>query len=139
MKQQLKLINSAFDKLSWVFDACTTNYAERLLHQCVIEERSHRGFLGGDGSFASCHPGAASANQCAKQFAVLRVAEYLCGHKFPSGKDYLHTQTSCFIAAGIVDEFGKEIRIAWNDFDFQKLTDLDYLDLVQPDRKKEAV
>lgn len=136
MKPQLKLINSAFDKLSWVFDAKSTNWAEKLREQCLKEENGHRRFMDG---FTRCHHRAASANQCAKQFAVLRVAEYLTGHKFPSGQDYLHTQTSCFIAAGIVDEFEKAIRLAWKDFDIQKLADLDYLDLVQPDRKKEAV
>lgn len=136
MKPQLKLINSAFDKLDQVFYSKNTNWADKLLKLCIEEEKGHRGSFS---DFAPHHPGAASVRQCAKQFAVLRVAEYLCGHKFPSGQDYLHTQTSCFIAAGIVDEFGAEVRKAWDGYDLKAITALDYLDLVQPDRAKEAV
>lgn len=134
MKPQLKLINAAFDKLSWIFDAKTTNWAEKLREQCLKEEKGHRGFVDG---FARCHPGAASANQCAKMFAVLRVSQYLLGAKFPSGQDYLHTQTSCFIAAGIVDEFRDDIYKAWKDLEIREIVALDYLDLVG--KAKEAV
>lgn len=67
----------------------------------------------------------------AKLFAVKRVAEYLNGEEFPRGQAYLHTQTSCFVAAGIVDEFGGAIRQAWSDYDMAQLIALDYTDFVK--------
>jgi len=69
--------------------------------------------------------------QMAKLFAVKRVAEYLNGEKMPSGKDYLHFQPSCFIAAGLVDEYSADIRTAWAEFDIAALAALDYCHFVK--------
>ncbi len=129
MNNKLKLINDAFDALRWAFDHCTINHAEKLLKLCKEEERGHRGFMDG---FARCHPGAIGVTQAAKLFAVKRVAEYLQKRdSFPSGKDYLHTHKSCFIAAGMVDEFSSDIQKAWQSFDVQELAALNYTDFVK--------
>ncbi len=139
MNTQLKLIDDAYEALRWAFDNQTVNWAEKLVEKCKEEERGHRGFLP---DFACYHPGAISVTGAAKLFAVKRVAEYLlgdCRHGFPVGKDYLHTQKSCFIAAGMADEFGDEIRKAWTDFDMGVLASLNYTDFVKvSEPEKEA-
>jgi len=122
-----KEINKAFCAISGVFYCKNTNWAERLFDQCRAEEKSHRGF-GHD--FNKYHPNAVSIADCARLFAVHRIAEYLTGAKFPTGQDYLHTQTSCFIAAGMVDEFGDELREALAGFDLAELAQLDYVQFV---------
>lgn len=128
MNTQLKLIGDAWDALRWALDNKTINWAEKLFEKCKEEERGHRGFLS---DFALYHPKAISMTQAAKLFAVRRVAEYLLKPKYPGGKEYLHTQTSCFIAAGIADEFGAEIRKAWTDFDLKVLAALNYTDFIK--------
>ncbi len=124
----LTQIRKAFDAIYWVFDSKNTNYAQKLLEQCKGEEKGHRGW-GPD--FAKYHPDAASVTDCAKVFAVKRIAEYLTGAPFPKGKDYLHFQLSCFTAAGMVDEFGDELRTALAAFDLAQLAALDYCDFVK--------
>ncbi len=121
MNTQLKLIDDAYDALRWAFDNQTVNWAEKLVEKCKEEERGHRGFM----------PDFARVTGAAKLFAVKRVAEYLLKPEYPSGKEYLHTQTSCFIAAGMVDEFGAEIRKAWAGFDLKALAALNYTDFVK--------
>ncbi len=128
MNNKLKLINDAYDALRWAFDHCTINHAEKLLELCKEEERGHRGFMDG---FNRCHPGAIGVTQAAKLFAVKRVAEYLLGAEYPKGKDYLHTQKSCFLAAAMRDEFHNEIQEAWRNFDLKELAALDYTDYVK--------
>lgn len=124
----VRQIKTAFDALSGVFYSENRNHAKRLFAQCREEEREHRGFMGG---FSRCHTrstiGVADA---ARLFAVKRVAEYLRRGRYPTGKDYLHTQTSCFYAAGIADEYGERVRQAWADFDLDALSELDYTDFV---------
>lgn len=129
MNPQLKLINEAFDALRWAFDHCSPNHAEKLLAMCNEEERGHRGFMP---DFTKYHtPDTISVNQAAKLFAVKRVAEYMQGEKFPTGKDYLHCQKSCFYAAGMVDEFRNEILAAWQKFNYLELVAIDYTDFVK--------
>ncbi len=129
MNTKLKLINDAYDALRWAFDHCTINWADKLLDLCKEEERGHRGFMDG---FNRCHPDAIGVTQAAKLFAVKRVAEYLQKRdSFPSGKDYLHMQKSCFLAAGMVDEFSSDIQRAWQSFDVQQLAALDYTEFVK--------
>jgi len=137
MNAQLKLINDAFDALRWSFDHCSPNWADKLLDKCKEEERGHRGCLP---DFTRYHtPETISVVQAAKLFAVKRVAEYLQKRdSFPSGKDYLHTQKSCFIAAGMVDEFSSDIQRAWQSFDVQELAALNYTDFVKVRREIEA-
>lgn len=122
---KLTKIKEAFDALDGVFYSANKNWAKVLLAQCKAEEKSHRSFAG---EFAKYHHSAPSVADMAKLFAVKRVAEYLTGTKLPHGKDYLRTQTSCFIAAGIVDEFGTEIAKVWSgkDLCFPDLAALDY-------------
>ncbi len=128
MNTQLTFIDKAYEALRWAFDNQSPNWAEKLLEKCKEEERGHRGFMP---DFARYHPGAISVTGAAKLFAVKRVAEYLLGEKYPSGQAYLHTQTSCFIAAGMADEFGAEIRKAWAEFDLKALAALNYTDFVK--------
>lgn len=86
-------------------------------------------------SFRESHTSdTASVNEAARLFAVKRVAEYMQGEKFPSGKDYLHIQKSCFYAAGIVDEYRQIVEKAWKDFDIAKLAELDYTAIVKVKR-----
>ncbi len=134
---KLKLIADAFDALRWAFDHCTVNYAETLLDKCKEEEKSHRGFMP---DFTRCHtPDTITITQAAKLFAVKRVAEYLLKPEFPKGKDYLHMQRSCFIAAGMVDEYADTIRKAWREFDLIALAALDYTEFVKIRRVEETV
>jgi len=132
MKTKLKLVREAFDKLRWVFDASYRNYALELFEQCRKEEKSHRGF-GSD--FAKHHPNAASVADIARMFAVQRVAGYLLKpESFPKGQNYLHYQTSCFIAAGIADEFRDKILVAWTFVPIGELAELDYIKFVSPEK-----
>lgn len=129
MKTKLKLINEAFDALRWAFDHCSPNHAERLLDLCKEEEKGHRGFMP---DFAKYHTAKTiGVTQAAKLFAVKRVAEYLEGERMPAGKDYLHFQKSAFYAAGMVDEYSKEITTAWTNFDLAALASLNYTDFVK--------
>lgn len=129
MKTQLKLINDAFDALRWAFDHCSPNHAERLFDLCKEEERGHRGFLP---DFNLHHtPETIGVTQAAKLFAVKRVAEYLEGERMPAGKDYLHFQKSAFYAAGMVDEYSKEIKAAWVKLYVPALASLNYTDYVK--------
>lgn len=128
MKTQIKLTEDAFKALQHVFYSRNRNHADDLFKQCMEEEKSHRGF--GD-DFNRYHPNAATIAQCAKVFAVKRVAEYLLKpESYPKGQDYLHFQRSCFTAAGIADEFKADILQAWSAFDLQTLATLDYVAFV---------
>lgn len=124
-----KEINKAFEALDHVFYSAWTNYADKLFRECLIEEKEHRGFAP---EFKGHHTAdTISPSQAARLFAVKRVAEYLNGEKFPVGQQFLHMQTSCFLAAGIVDEFGDRVREAWKDFDLAELAALNYTDFVK--------
>lgn len=126
---KIKEINAAFEALHWAFDNQTVNWADRLFEKCKEEEREHRGFLP---DFTRCHEAdTITTSQAARLFAVKRIAEYLRGEKYPQGKDYLHCQKSCFIAAGMVDEFAHEINRAWEGLDVQALAELNYTDFVR--------
>ncbi len=129
-----KQIKEAYQKLVWAFDAQNTNWPEKLFELCQEEERGHRGFMDG---FERCHDKPASVADMGRMFAVHRIAEYMTGAKYPGGQDYLHTQKSCFLAAGIVDEYREKIAEAWKDEDVQALADLDYCDYVKV--RREAV
>ena len=128
-----KLIREAYSKLSEVFYSHNQNYAEQCFKASLKEEKEHRGF-GPD--FALYHPNASSARDMAKMFTVKRVAEYITSKKFPSGKDYLHTQKSCFIAAGIADEFTNEVVKAWQGLNWIELRGFDYCDFVKAQTPK---
>jgi len=130
-------VRVAFTKLTQAFYSASTNWAERLLSECIEEERSHRSW-GPD--FARHHPGAASVKDCARVFAVKRIAEALIGgrRKYPRGQEYLHCQKSWFTACGMADEFGKQIRKAWRGLDLEAFAALDYCEFVRADVPKET-
>lgn len=133
-KMKTEQIKKAFHELRWVFDSAMINHAQALFEQCRAEEKQHRGFMP---DFDRCHtPDTISVADAARLFAVKRVAEYLLApDKYPKGQDYLHTQKSCFIAAGIADEFRAQIVEAWKDFDVAALALLDYTDYVKINRQ----
>ena len=82
------------------------NYAREYLRAITEEERGHRHFKP-DG--VTC---GLTVPQAARLFAVKRIVEYLDNGRFPTVKDFLHTQWSCFYAAGFVAEFGPDLRDA---------------------------
>ncbi len=124
-----KQIKEAFEALYYVFDHLTVNHAQKLLEECEKEERGHRGFMD---NFNQCHTSdTIGTKDAARLFAVKRVAEYLNGTKFPVGQEYLHMQRSCFTAAGIADEFGRDVRGVWTQEQIEELTKLDYTDFVK--------
>jgi hypothetical protein len=129
MNTKLKIINAAFDALRLAFDNETINWANRLLYKCKEEEREHRGVLPDFNRYHTADT--IGVTQAAKLFAVKRLAEYLTGHDYPRGKDYLHFQRSCFIAAGIVDEFREKVHVAWQKFNLSAIESLDYTDFVK--------
>lgn len=123
------MIQTAFDQLHTLNNHNWKNYREALLEMCQEEERGHRGCLP---EFNRYHtPDTIGIKDAAKLFAVKRVAGYLCGERMPKGKDFLHTQKSCFYAAGLVDEYRKEIRKAWRGLDVAALAELDYCEFVK--------
>lgn len=128
-----KLIADAFAALEGVFHSEWKNHATALYKQCLAEEKDHRGFMG---DFARCHTAdTITAPMAAKLFAVKRVAEYITKGppSYPKGWDYLHTQKSCFYAAGIADEFGQAILAAWTEagIDTAEVESLNYTDFVK--------
>ena len=128
-KQKIELFRAAFAALSCLDDITWTRYSEKLLAMCLEEEKGHRNFAG---EFARHHtPDTIGSLDLACMFAVKRIAEYLNGEKFPRGKLFLHCQTSCFYAAGIVDEYRKVIRRAWRKFPVAELAALDYCEFVK--------
>ncbi len=128
-KETIKLANKAFDALEPLNNISWNSYREKLFKACVAEEKDHRGFMG---SFRESHTSdTASVNDAARLFAVKRVAEYLNGERMPFGKDFLHIQPSCFVAAGLVDEYGDKIRAYWSEFDIKTLAELDYCVIVK--------
>lgn len=133
IKPKLKLINTAFDKLRWAFDSSCRNYALELFDECKREEKQHRGF-GED--FPKYHPNAASLADTARSFAVKRVAEYILKPEtYPKGQAFLHYQRSCFIAAGIADEFRAKVLTAWDGLPIGELESIDYVELVSPEKE----
>lgn len=130
MSPQIKLAREAFGQLAFLNNESWTSHREKLFALCKAEEKEHRGFMSG---FTEAHTtDTASVADCARLFAVKRIAEYLTGDEMPKGKDYLHIQASCFYAAGLADEFGdKIIREAWKGFDLQQLRELDYTTIVK--------
>jgi len=141
---KLKLVNAAFQSMQWAFDSCMVNHADTLLDMCKGEEKSHRGW-GSD--FDKYHPDAPSVTQCAKIFAVKRVAEYLNGAKEPGGMDFLHVQKSCFQASAMVAEYGQQILNEWDKLYpditsaqfMRELAALDYTEFVKAQAPREAV
>lgn len=137
MDQQIKLARKAFDALAFLNNIDWANHREKLFAMCKAEEKDHRGFMS---DFNESHTeDTASVSDCAKLFAVKRVAEYLLGEKYPIGKDFLHIQKSCFYAAGLVDEFAEKIRAAWSKLELREIVALDYTDLVKVRQTEKAV
>ncbi len=138
MKKQIDLINEAAKQLVWAFDSQMRNYGEMLIDQCHAEEREHRGFATG---FTECHTSdTISAKQAAKLFAVKRVSDYLLHEdKWPTVKDYLHMQKSCFTAAAMVAEFRAGIEKAWAGLDIKGMAELNYTDFVKVKKDEPAV
>lgn len=127
--QKVKLIREAYEKLRGVFYSSMRDYARELFEQCRTEEKAHRGF-GPD--FNTYHPTAISVADSAKLFAVKRVAEYLLKPEtYPKGQHYLHYHKSCFIAAGIADEFRNKVIDAWGNFSLPEFAELDYVEFVE--------
>lgn len=131
-KSTVKLANSAYDKLQFLDNKSWTSHRERCFQLAREEEKRHRG---AGPSFAIHHKGAASIADCARQFVVKRIAEYLLmdRSKWPTGRDLIHTQPSALYACGLADEFGDEIRKGWAGFDLNQLASLDYCVLVRCD------
>ncbi len=129
--ESIKLANKAYDALAPLNNISWTSHREKLFTLCKEEEKDHRGFLP---EFQRHHTNdTASVADAARLFAVKRVAEYLCGEEMPKGKDFLHTQTSCFYAAGLVDAFREKIQLLWNEagIDARAVRQLDYTQIVK--------
>lgn len=124
-KEKVKLVDAAFSALHPLANITWSNHPQELLRMCIEEEKKHRGY-----DFSRSHPHAVSVATAAKLFAVKRLAEYLTGHRMPKGKDFLHTQRSCFYAAGLVDAHRKIIRKAWRKLPINELAELDYCEFV---------
>lgn len=136
MNTQTKLARKAYDALEPLNIITWQSYREQLLKMCIAEEKEHRGFMPG---FREAHTAdTASVTDAAKLFAVKRLAEYLTGDPMPKGKDFLHMQKSCFMAAAIVDEYAERVRDCWQDFDIKQLADLDYCQIVKVKRESEV-
>lgn len=129
MNTQTKLARKAYDALEPLNNITWQSYREQLLKLCIAEEKDHRGFMS---DFRESHTAdTASVMDAAKLFAVKRLAEYLTGDPMPKGKDFLHIQKSCFMAAGIVDEYAERVRACWQGFDIKELAALDYTQIVK--------
>jgi hypothetical protein len=125
IKGKIKLVETAFSALYPLENITWTNYPQQLQRMCLEEEKQHRG-----GDFNQFHPNTVSATIAARMFAVKRIAGYLTGDRMPRGKDFLHTQRSCFYAAGLVDAHRKIIRKAWRKLPIRELAELDYCEFV---------
>ena len=130
-----KQVDAAFSAIQFLDHESWTNYREELFKLCSAEERGHRG-SGPD--FGRHHPNAASVADCAKMFAVQRIADFLRGAKMPVGKQFLHSHKSAFYAAGLVDEYGEEIVAAWGSLDLSALAAMDYCRTVSPEDYSDA-
>lgn len=127
-KETIKLVTKAYQELAFLDNLDWTHHREELFRMTRDEEKGHRGW-GPD--FSKHHTSdTASIADCARLFAVKRIAEYLSGTPMPKGQDFLHIQKSCFYAAGLVDEYGEKIREAWKGFDLDVLKELDYCAVV---------
>lgn len=129
-RETIRLANRAFDLLEVLNNQSWTSHREACFALARDEEKRHRG---GGPSFSRHHLGAASVADCARHFVVKRIAEYLLTprDKWPTGRDLIHTQPSALYACGLADEFGDNIRKAWDGLDLSQLATLDYLVLVQ--------
>ncbi len=132
------MTRKAYDALSELDRKHMTAYRTELFNLCKAEEKDHRGFI--PSTFNEYHPNSSSIADCARMFAVLRIAEYMKGDSFPTGKDYLHFQKSAFYAAGLVDEYRNEIDLAWSaeGLNIEELAKMDYCELVKPTDKPES-
>lgn len=128
-RETINLVKKAFYALAPLDNIDWNSHREKLFQLCRDEEKNHRGFMCG---FRESHTSdTASVNEAARLFAVKRIAEYLQNERMPQGKEHLHIQTSCFYAAGIVDEFRERIEKLWADFDIPALANLDYCQIVK--------
>jgi len=126
---KLKQIKDAYEILDNAFYSAMTNYAEQMIALSIAEEKQHR-----TGDFNQYHTSdTIGAKDAAKLFCIKRVAEYILSEKYPVGADYLHTQKSCFFAAGIAAEFGEKIKADWiaAGFDLSAIANLNYTDFVK--------
>lgn len=129
MKTTLKDIRVAFAALEILNQLTWTPYLDRAFETALEEEKGHRGFAP---EFSRHHTAdTIGASDAARLFIVKRVAEYLSGERMPRGKDYLHTQKSCFWCAGLVHKYRKEIRKAWRKLDVASLAALNYCEFVK--------
>ena len=110
----------------------------RPLYRLALEdEKDHRKFMD---SFREYHPHAASASVCAKQLAVTWLAKFVTGKAKFELRDLISTKPSVNYAASVAENYGDEIRAAWpsTTFDLTTLSELDYCQLVSPEKYEEA-
>lgn len=129
-KEVIKLINNAYSDLSILNNITWTQYREELFNLNKKEELAHRRFTDGKKYQVS-------VSDCAKLFVVRHIAECLIDSNRYNFKDILFLKKSIPLSCSIVLNYGDKIKEAWKDQDIQKLSDLDYICLVDYDLYKE--
>jgi hypothetical protein len=124
-KDTIKLVNSAYIKLSTLNNINWTPYREELFNMNLKDEKQHRKAFGGE-----VREYEAPMADCARLFVVKHIAEALIKPNRYTIKDTLHIKKSCIQAQALVENYEHRIIEAWHIFDFQLLADLDYILLI---------
>jgi hypothetical protein len=129
-KELIKLVNEAYSELHVLEHITWTHYREELFLLNKKEELAHRRFTDGKKYEVS-------VSDCAKLFVVKHIAECLINPNRYNFKDILFLKKSIPLSCSIVLNYGDKIKEAWKDQDIQKISDLDYICLVNYDLYKE--
>jgi len=128
-KSMIKFINKAYDDLRVLNNITWEKYRDDLLKMEIASEKRHRNSMP---DWKEYHDNARVVD-CGKLWVVLHIAECFTQPDKYTVKDYINVKKSCILACSIVENYWKEIKEAWKDYDINQLANLDYLMLVDYD------
>lgn len=136
-RQQIKLLKEISYKLAYKLDNIKwekiySNY----LQENIREEKRHL-----QGKPESCRHGL-TVNEAGTFFAVKQIVEFFQKKNYglesiyiPKVEDYLHIRKTIFTAYAIVANYNSEIAEVLKDVDYGAVLNMDYVELVQTDKK----
>ena len=120
-KEIIKTINQAYNKLAFLDNITWTTYRQNLFMMHKKDEIKHR---------STSRDYEASMNDCARLFTVKWIANAIINRGSIQIKSLIHIRQGCYISASLVENYFNEFVEAWQDEDIKKLSELDYMSLV---------
>lgn len=123
-KEQLKLINEAFQRINYVLSIVSWGqYGDIYYKMNLEEEKAHRRLKPED---VVC---GLTQTQAVKLFYVKQIADFLLGADKPLVEHYLSYRKSVYYAYALVHDYEDKLRDELKDIDLEALTQLDYAEL----------